>query len=211
MNTSVLIVDGHEIVRLGLRSLLGKQKGLRIVGETGSGKHALLLAEKLQPDIVIMDRTISDMDGMSFIRELRDRVPEARPILFSACTDHSEIRDALGAGGWAFVPKGNSAADLLEAISTVLAGRPYVAGEWRQMLIGWDGSRRAQGRGALTAREKEVLVLWAKGRSLKETAATLHVCTDTVKTHRRAIRRKLRLSSTVDVVRYAIRNKIVCM
>ena len=207
----LMLVDDHEIVRAGLRMMLGAEPDIQIVAETESGEEALERIGGSQPDVVIMDVSLPGMSGVETARVLRDRHPDI-PIL--ALTIHEDERyffQMLDAGAAGYVPKRGAPADLVNAIRTVHQGYVYLYPSLATALVG-DYLQRAQTGGdeqrrynELTPRQRQVLTLSAEGLSNADIAVRLGISTKTVARHRENIMVRLNLHSRTELVKYAIR------
>ena len=210
----MLLADDHGIVRRGLRSLLETEPGLTVVGEAADGLEALKMCEEQKPDLLIVDVGMPKLNGIEVAARTQkfDRPPKT--IILSMHSDESYIIRALGAGARAYLLKDATDEDLLPAIRSVAAGKPYFSPAVTAVLVE-DYVRRLQAKGLtdtyhlLTDREKEVLQLLAEGRSNKEVATELDLSLSTVETHRANLMQKLNLHNTAEVVLYAVRKRII--
>ena len=212
MALRILIVDDHPVVRRGVRALLEPQPGWEIVGEATTGREAIHFAVLLQPDIVIMDLILPELNGLDAARAiLRD---EPRTEILVLTMHHSEelARNVLQAGARGYVLKSDADQQLVAAVKTLAEHRPFLTSSVSEFVVD-DYVRRiatpATGHDGLTPREREIIQLLAEGKSNKETATALSVSVKTIEAHRANVMRKLRLRSATDLVRYAIRNKMV--
>ena len=210
----VLLADDHGIVRRGLRSLLETRPGLDVVGEAADGLEALRLCAELKPDLLILDIAMPKMNGIEVASRAQKLDVAPRVIVLSMHTDEAYIIRALAAGARGYLLKDATDEDLLPAIASVMAGRPYFSPAVTAVLME-DYVRQLQARGLtdtyhlLTAREREVLQLLAEGRSNKEVAALLDLGVSTVETHRANLMQKLNLHNTAEIVLYAVRKGII--
>ncbi len=210
----VLLADDHAIVRRGLRSLLESDTTLAVVGEAADGIEALRLCESEQPDLMIVDIAMPMLNGIEVTARAQklDRPPSV--VVLSMHADESYILRALAAGARAYLLKDATDEDLLPAIRTVAAGKPFFSPAVSAVLVD-EYMRRLQSRGLtdsydlLTDREKEILQLLAEGRSNKEVATLLNVGLSTVETHRANLMSKLNLHNTAEIVLYAVRKRII--
>jgi two-component system response regulator NreC len=214
--TEVLLADDHEIVRAGLRSLLEQQEHLRIVGEASSGAEAVRLATKLEPDVVLMDVSMPDMDGVEATRKIKKQAPQVNILALTVHEEEAYFFEMLTAGASGYVPKRASPQILLTAISIVAKGEvflhPAVAGALVQEYLqeGRSGARKRVYDG-LTPRQREVLTLIAEGLSNHEIAGELDISVRTVERHRENIMKRLNLHSRVELVKYALRKGLVAL
>lgn len=210
----VLLADDHGIVRRGLKSLLESEPGLSIVAEAADGLEALRLCEEQAPDTLIVDIAMPKMNGIEVAARVQKLAHPPRVIILSMHADESYILRALAAGARAYLLKDATDEDLLPAIRSVAAGKPFFSGAVTAVLVA-DYMRRLQARGLtdsyhlLTHREKEVLQLLAEGRSNKEVASELDLGLSTVETHRANLMLKLNLHNTAEIVLYAVRKGII--
>ncbi|MDM7914871.1 MAG: response regulator transcription factor, partial [Candidatus Eisenbacteria bacterium] len=210
MSTRILIVDDHRITREGLRALLEKQAGFAVIGEADDGREAVEAVERLHPDIVIMDVTMPNLNGIEATRRILAVAPQARVIALSMHSDQRFVRQMFDSGASAYVLKDGAFDELAQAIRAVQSGDAYISARIASVIIR-DFVRGTPPRGpavsaqALSAREREVLQLIAEGKSTREIAALLSVGVKTVETHRRQIMIKLQMSSVADLTKYAIR------
>jgi DNA-binding NarL/FixJ family response regulator len=206
----VVIADDHAVVRQGLRTFLDLQDDVEVVGEAADGEAAVAVAERTAPDVVLLDLVMPGVDGLAALRRLRARAPEARVVVLTSFGDDERILAALRAGAAGYLLKDAEPAELVRAIRTADAGHaplsPAVASRVVESLAN-DGGRA--GADELTAREREVLGLIARGRSNKVIARELGVAEKTVKTHVSHILAKLGLSDRTQAALYAVRQGVV--
>jgi DNA-binding NarL/FixJ family response regulator len=202
----VLIADDHAVVRQGLRTFLELQADIEVVGEAADGEAAVDAAAQLEPDVVLMDLVMPKLGGVAAIERLRQRVPAARVLVLTSFLDDDKMLPAVRAGAAGYLLKDVAPAELVRAIRTVDGGEsqlhPTVAARVLRELS--DGGRDDRAA-SLTAREREVLVLIARGRANKAIAYELGVAEKTVKTHVGNILGKLGLSDRTQAALYAVR------
>ena len=188
MNTKILLVDDHKILRDGLRSLLESQKNLDVVGEADGGLEAVRLAQKLAPDLIIMDVTMHDLNGIDATRQILKNQPAIKVIALSMRSDRRMVDEMLRAGAAGYVVKESAFKDLTLAIKAVMKGDVYLSSVvTRAVVEEIKQSPSAENNSAftvLTAREREVLQLMAEGQTTKQIAGKLFISTKTVETHR---------------------------
>jgi two-component system response regulator NreC len=212
----VLLVDDHEIVRAGLRSLLERQDNLTIVAEASSGAEAIELATELHPDVVLMDVSMGDIDGVEATKRIKEVAPGINVLALTVHEEEAYFFEMLTAGASGYVPKRASPQILLTAISVVADGEiflhPAVAGALVQEYLqeGRSGAGKRVYDG-LTPRQREVLTLIAEGLSNHEIADELEISVRTVERHRENIMRRLNLHSRVELVKYALRKGLVAL
>ena len=207
----ILIADDHEVVRQGVRAVIEGQPGWVVCGEAASGREAVAKAIDLQPDIVVLDVSMPELNGLEATRQIR-RVVASKIIVLSVHESDQVVTDVLDAGAQGYVLKTDAGQILVEAIRTLLGGKDFFTERVhgitdRRTTIRPPAERRALGR--LTPREREVVQLLSEGKSNKEIGVVLGMATKTAETHRAHIMAKLELHSMSDLVRYAIRNRIV--
>ena len=212
----ILLADDHDIVRKGLRYLLGRSPDLEIVGEAFDGRQAVRLSEELKADIVIMDVGMPLLNGIDAAAQIAKRNPNASVIVLSMHSDEDYVLRALNAGVKAYLLKDTVEVDLDRAIDAVIKGRTFFSPAITDVMLE-DPVRQLQTRGLedssklLTEREREILQLLAEGKSNKDVAAILNVSPLTVETHRSNLMQKLDLHSTAEIVLYAVRKKIIAV
>jgi DNA-binding NarL/FixJ family response regulator len=208
----ILIADDHEIVRRGLRALLETRSDWEIVGEAVTGRQAVEQAGKLSPDLVIMDLTMPEMNGLEATRQIRASVPDAQILILSVHDSEQLVREVLEVGARGYVLKSDAGRDLIAAVEALCQQKVFFTAKVSEMVMeGFlrGGSATDPPKDPVTARERQIVQLLAEGKSNKEVAALLQISVKTVETHRSHIMAKLNLHSMSDLVRYAIRNQLV--
>lgn len=204
----VLLVEDHRTVRQGVRLLLDAQPDVEVVGEAGDGRTALNLARELKPDVVLMDVSMPEMNGLRATQKLSEEQPHVRVLALTRYTDRAYMQQLLQAGAAGYVLKQSDPSVLLQAVRSVVAGGNYLdPAITGKALSGYFGRRPGSESGAemnLSAREAEVLRLIALGYSNKEIAARLSLSVKTVEAHKANAMRKLDMTSRIDIVRYAM-------
>jgi DNA-binding NarL/FixJ family response regulator len=213
--TTILLADDHRIVRQGLRALLEAEPDFSLVGETGDGLEAIQLAERLQPDVIVLDLMMPGISGLEATRQISDNCPQTQVVILSMHADEAYVLEALRNGASGYVLKDSSADDLVRAVREVEAGRRYLSPPLSERAIE-AYTRKAQETSLdsyeeLTNREREVLHLVAEGHSSTEIAERLSISSRTVETHRANMMRKLDLHSQTDLIRYALKRGIIPM
>jgi len=211
----VLLSDDHRIMREGLRSLLEKEPDIELVGEAEDGRSTLELASKLKPQVVVMDISMPDLNGIDATRKLLEKLPSVKVLALSMHTDQRFIEGMLRAGATGYLPKDCASEELIRAIRTVLSNQTYLSPSIADVV------RRdylSQRRGAdisvsyvLTEREREVLQLMAEGKNTKEIASRIQVSVKTIETFRQHIMQKLNLHSLAELTKYAIREGLTSL
>jgi DNA-binding NarL/FixJ family response regulator len=213
MTISILLADDHPVVRRGLRALLEAEPDFAVVGEAGDGLEAVWLAERLQPDVLLLDLAMPGLSGLEALRVIRQRSPRTRVLVLSMHGSCSFVAEALKNGVTGYVLKGSPEADLLRAVRDVVAGKRFLSAPLTERVL--DAYiERARGseldpHETLTPREREVLHLAAEGKTNNDIAARLHISPRTVETHRAHMMQKLNLQNPSELVRYAVRRGLI--
>jgi len=211
----ILVVDDHDVVRRGLRSVLEAHPGWQICAEATNGRNAVAQAQELNPDVIVMDISMPDMNGLEAARQIKKICPKVEIVMLSVHFSDQLVREIVDAGAKSYILKSDAERDLVIAVEAVANHRSYFTTQVSEMVM--DGFRRrdaaptpqALKRERLTSREREIVQLLAEGRSSKQVATTLGISTKTAETHRANIMRKLEIHSVSDLVRYAVRNQII--
>ena len=209
----ILLADDHEIVRHGVRLLIENEPGWEVCGEAADGRKAVALAEQLAPDVVVLDIGMPGLNGIDAARQIRRALPQTEVLIFTGEESEQLIHEVFAAGARSYILKSDIGGHLIAAIRALGGHRHYFTGRisevvFARYLDGESGAGKDRAEG-LTPREREIVQLLGEGKSNKEAAALLGISIKTVETHRAAVMRKLRLDSFADLVRYAIRNKII--
>jgi DNA-binding NarL/FixJ family response regulator len=202
----VLIVDDHELLRAGLRSRLEGEYGLAVVGEADSAERAVVMARKLQPDLILLDLLLPRKSGIEAIPELAHVAPQARVLVVSSQAAPSSVRRALSAGAAGYLPKRSSDRELVTAIKLVAGGGGYVDPELGAQLVNPNSSPALD---PLSERERDVVHLLALGYTNQEIGRKLYISVRTVDTHRAHIMRKLSLETRAELVLFALANGLI--
>ena len=209
----VLIADDHEVVADGLAHLLRALDSIEVIGIARSGREAVRRAIELDPDVIVMDSEMQDMNGIEATRELRERSHPARVIILSVHAEIIHIVRALRAGAAGYVPKRSAGRDVLEAIKTVHSGRRYlhptVAQEVVERMV--EDGDVDDPLAVLSARERQTLQLIAEGRSVAEIAAALSLSPRTVETYRARMMEKLQIRDVAGLIKFAIRHGLTSL
>lgn len=208
MAIRVLLADDHRVLRQGLRALIEKQPDVQVVGEATHGKDAVRLAEKLRPDVVVMDVSMPQLNGIEATRLIRAKQPEVRVLALSMHPHRRMVTDMLRAGASGYLLKDCEIEELAGAIRAVVEGKVYLSPDVSapvvEALIQQEGGD-AGALAPLTPKEREVLQLLAEGHAVKAIAHMLGIAERTAHTHRVNIMQKLDLSSTAELTKFAIR------
>ena len=208
---SILIADDHEVVRQGIRALLGARPEWKICGEAATGREASDKAKKLSPDLVLLDLSMPEMDGLEAIPRILNACRGIK-ILVLTMNDSGEVASqVLAAGASALVLKSDAGRDLVRAVQSVERGQPFLSPAVTKLIIGHLSRTSAAGPSPreISRRELEVLKLLALGRSNKEVATALDLSVKTVDAHRSNIMRKLNFRTYSDLIQFAIRHQII--
>lgn len=202
----VLIADDHAIVCGGLRALLKAEPDMELAGEATGGNEAIELAGKLEPDVVVLDISMPDLDGIQVTRAIKAQFPKLRILILTVHADEGLLREAIRAGAAGYILKCAAEAELISAIRTVMRGELYVDPSMVRLLLSDEAKPAAPRPGPLeplTNREIEVLKLIALGYTNRQIGESLTISVRTVEGHRANISQKLGLHSRVELVRYA--------
>jgi two-component system response regulator NreC len=202
----VLVVDDHELLRAGLRSRLEREDGIAIVGEADSAELAVVLARRLQPDLILLELLLPKKNGYDAIPELADVAPQAKVLVVSSQAAPSSVRRALSAGAAGYLPKRSSDRELVAAIRLVAGGRGYVEPDLGAKLVTPEGATPLE---PLSERERDITHLLALGYTNQEIAKKLYISVRTVDTHRAHIMRKLELETRAELVMFALANGVI--
>ncbi len=211
-NLRILLADDHEMLRRGLRAILTEQSGWEICGEAVNGRQAVDFAERLKPDVIVMDLAMPELNGVEATHQIRRFMPKAEILMLSSDESETAIRDMLTAGARGCVLKDDPATVLVQAVESLSRHRPFLTTRISEALVkgfGRPKSIPACPNDPLTDRERQVVRLVAEGKSTKEVAYILNISTKTAENHRTNIMRKLKVNSSTELVRYAIRNKMI--
>ena len=204
----ILLADDHETVREGLRMILNAQPDMQVVATAGDGREAITQAERVTPDVVIMDISMPGLNGLAATMQLTERVPDAKVLTLTRHADSSYLQQLLRAGAAGYVLKQSRPAELLHAIRAVATGGKYLDAAMTPPVIGTNANAPAapgpEPTTPLSPRETEVLRLIAWGNTNREIAARLNLSVKTVEAHKANGMRKLGMRGRIDIVRYAL-------
>jgi len=209
MSIRILVADDHRMLRDGLRSILKKYPHMEVVGEAADGRTAVQLADQLTPDVVVMDISMRDMNGIEATRKIKAASPQVKVIALSMHSDKRYALEMLEAGASGYVLKGAASSELVQAIELAIEGKQYLSPEITGMVVSSYVGRQFPTDGSacalLSVREREVLQLLAEGKTSKQIAAALHMSDRTADTHRRNIMKRLDLHSIAELTKFAVR------
>jgi len=205
----ILLADDHELLRQGLRTLIEDQSGWQVCGEATTGREAVTKARELKPDIVVMDFTMPELNGMEATRQIRAALPRTQVLVLTMHESEELVREVLAAGARGYVLKSDAGRALVDALKALAEQKPYFTSKIAALVLEGYLNPITRENPVLTPREREIVQLVAEGRSTKELADRLGISPKTAETHRTNLMRKLNLHSVSEVVRYAIRNKFV--
>jgi DNA-binding NarL/FixJ family response regulator len=207
----LLIADDHAILRQGLRRILESQPDMSVVGEAATGIDAVKRTKQLKPDIVIMDVSMPEQDGIESTRQIVKSM-NSRVLILSVHLEHQVISDAVSAGATGYLAKDSADHELISAIRTMMHGGTVFSSNVSKRLAESYQTGAAvfpRSLDALTSREREVFLLLAEGKSPSEVAKSLFLSPKTVHTHRQHIMEKLRLRTTTELIRFALREGLI--
>jgi DNA-binding NarL/FixJ family response regulator len=211
----ILLADDHDIVRKGLRSILENQPDWEVCGEAVTGREAVELTSNLNPDVVVVDISMPELNGLDATRQILKEAPGTEVLVLTVHDSESLINEVLKAGARGYLLKTDASKHLVAAIESLLQHKPFLSSSVSAVVLegylsGATAALKAETAGGrLTPREREIVQLLAEGKSNKEVASALNISVKTAETHRTNIMRKLDFHSVSDLVRYAIRNKII--
>jgi DNA-binding NarL/FixJ family response regulator len=210
----ILIADDHDVMREGTRAVIERQAGWEVCGVAATGRDAVEQAFALEPDVVVMDMSMPELNGLDAAQQIKRRLPQTEILIFTAHQTDELIREVFAAGVKSFIFKSEAHHFLVDAIRSLSQHKPFFTNKVSEILFAdiLNRSERnpSQSRSSqLSAREREIVQLLSEGRSNKAVAHALGISVRTAETHRASILRKLNLDSVASLVRYAIRNKII--
>ena len=210
----ILIADDHDVIRLGVKTLLEQRPDWEVCGEAVTGHDAVEKAKRLKPDIVVLDANMPELPGADATREIMKALPGTEVVVLTVDESPELMRDLLQAGGHGYVFKSDLSADLVTAVQALSQHGQFFTSKVAQMMYQEYIKRKAWPEGgefprALTGRQREVLRLLAEGKSNKEVASALGISVKTAETHRAKIMRNLQMGSFSELIRYAVRHGLV--
>jgi DNA-binding NarL/FixJ family response regulator len=212
----ILVADDHDIMRRGLRCVLEAQPGWEVCGEAHTGAEAVALAEKLRPHVAILDISMPEMNGLDAAKAIRQASSKTEILVLSMHYSDQLIRDIVDAGVRGYIVKTDSDRDLVVAVRALTNHKPFFTPHATELMLSSIGECRGsmpessdEIKQRLTPREREIVQLISEGRNSKDVATALGISVKTAETHRANIMRKLRVHTVSELVRYALRNKII--
>lgn len=204
----ILIAEDHQTVREGVKLLVNAQPDMEVIAEAGDGDEAVKKAADLVPDLLLMDISMPNLNGLKATKRLRSAIPNLKILILTRHTDDGYLQQLLGAGANGYVLKQSAPTELISAIRTIAAGNAYLDPSLTRKVMGGYVSRtsslRGESKGDLSDREAEVLRLIAFGYSNKEIGGKLDLSVKTIEAHKANAMRKLGITSRIDIVKYAI-------
>jgi two-component system response regulator NreC len=210
----ILVADDHEVMRDGVRGLIEHEPGWQVCGTATNGREAVESAKKLKPEVVVLDLTMPELDGLEALRQIKRALPDAEVVIFSAYHSEEVIEQLFDAGAKSYIQKSDAGRHLVAAIRSLAEHKPFFTPDISDVLfakfLSLHAAKKQSGQEhTLTRRERDVIRLLAEGGSNKEVANSLGISIRTAETHRATLMRKLGLKSLAALVRYAIRNNII--
>ena len=205
----VLLADDHTILRKGVRMLVESQADMEVVGEAKTGREAIDETRKLKPDVVVMDVSMPELNGIEGTRQICDELPLTRVIALSMHKDSVYVREILRAGARGYLLKDSEDDDLVKAIRAVARGEAFLSSAVSDAILTDYRKHVSNPVDLLTSREREILTMIADGKTNKEIANSLNLSVYTVESHRGSVMEKLNLHNTGDIVRFALRNGLI--
>jgi DNA-binding NarL/FixJ family response regulator len=208
----ILVADDHDVIRRGVKAVLSSHPGWEVCAEASTGREAVAMAQELRPDIVIMDISMPELNGLEAARQIRKILPKTEVMILSLHFSDQLVREVVDAGVHGYVLKSDADKDLLKAVEALANRRSFFTSGAAELIL--DGTRERGAstmlmRNRLTPREREIVQLLAEGKSSKEVAVALFISVKTAETHRANIMRKLEVHSVSELVRYAVKNHMI--
>ena len=212
MSLRILVADDHHVVRTGLRTLLETESGWEVCAEAANGREAVEKAKELKPDVAVLDISMPLLNGVEATRQIRKLSPKTEVLILTMHDSESLIQEVLGAGARGYILKDDADRSLIAAVKSLERHKPYLSTRVSEVFsktVLSPNSDSPLDRRRLTPREREILQLLAEGKSNKEIGNILGISVKTAETHRANIMLKLDFHSITELVRYAVRNKII--
>jgi len=211
MKINIILADDHNILREGLRNVIESFSTLKVIGEANDGREAVSLANRLHPDVVIMDVSMPGLNGVEATRQIVRSHPDIRVIALSMHANKQMIAGILKAGAYGYLLKDCASGELINAIKTVAANKKYISGRVSGLFQDNIAADNPESDPELSSREKEILQLIAEGHSSKEIAERLFLSSKTVDAHRKNIMDKLNLHSISELTKYALKTGLTSL
>jgi len=215
MSIRILLTDDHKLLREGLHALIEEQPDMTVIAEAEDGRSTVRLAEKLRPDIIVMDISMPGMNGMEATRQILSKDPGVKVLALSMHTDKRFVEEMLGAGASGYLLKDCASEELIRAIHALADQRTYLSQKISDMMVKayvFRSSKSAlSSLSLLSSREREVLQLLAEGKSTRQIAATLHVGMKTIQTYREHIMEKLDIHTIAELTKFAVREGLTSL
>ena len=214
MSIRILIADDHRIIREGIRTLLNREKGIEVIAEAENGRMSVELAFELVPDVIVMDITMPDMNGIEATRQIKTRLPDVKILALSMHSDRRFVSGVIGAGAMGYLLKDCAFEELAHAIRTIVKGEMYLSPRITGIVMEDYLNRLDMSNSVvslLSEREREVLQLIAEGCSINQISKKLHLSVKTVESHRNNTMRKLDIHSVAELTKYAIREGLTSL
>jgi DNA-binding NarL/FixJ family response regulator len=209
----ILLADDHDVLRHGLRHLIEEHPGWEVCGEATTGRQAIDIAKEKRPDVAVLDISMPELNGLEATRQIKKALPRTEILIFTMHDDEQLVKDVLAAGAKGYLLKTDAGRHIIAAIEALLHHKPFFTSHVSETMLEsflrqTHAAEEAPMSSVLTGREREIIQLLAEGKSNKKISAMLSISIKTVETHRAAIMRKIGGKSVVDIVRFAVRNKI---
>jgi DNA-binding NarL/FixJ family response regulator len=214
MSLRILLADDHKIMREGLRSLIEKQPGMEVIAEAENGRTTVALSRKLKPDVVIIDIAMPDLNGIEATRQIIADTPDVKVTALSMLSDTKFVREMLSAGASGYLLKDSAFEELGKALHTIVNNQTYLSPKIASLVVKdylGNIAKDSSTFPVLTNREREVLQLFAEGKTTKQIASCLYVSVKTIETHRKKIMDKLGFKSIAELTKYAIREGLTSL
>lgn len=211
MSVRILVADDHHVVRTGLRALLESKTGWQVCAEAANGREAVEKARDLAPDVAVLDIGMPLLNGVEATRQIRKLSPKTEILILTMHDSDLLVQEVLEAGALGYILKDDADRNLIAAVDALRRHKPFLSSRVSKAALSASGAQDGErpSRGRLTPRQREILQLLAEGKSNKEVAAALGISVKTAETHRANIMLKLNFHSITELVRYAVRNKII--
>jgi DNA-binding NarL/FixJ family response regulator len=215
MSVKIILADDHRIMREGLRALLEREAGIEVIAEADNGRKTVELSRELNPDVVVIDIGMPDLNGIDATRQIVSEAPAVKVIALSMHSDRKFVREMLSAGASGYLLKDSAFEELGTALATVINNQTYLSPKIADTVVkdylGKVEPKESKVSPALTKREREVLQLIAEGKTTKDIASQLYVSIKTIETHRKQIMDKVGLNSVAELTKYAIREGLTSL